>query len=92
MANAKMRKTLEAGGMVVAPGAYDVPTARLLQSIGFEYLYIGGNQSGLIEGIPEPFETVTLMSQVFLRERVSLTRWTGVLLILLGTTLVASRV
>ena len=64
MANSKMRRTLEAGGMVVAPGAYDVPTARLMQSIGFEYLYVGGNQSGVVMGIPEPFETVTLMADI----------------------------
>ena len=59
-----MRRTLESGGMVVAPGAYDVPTARLMQSIGFEYLYVGGNQSGVVMGIPEPFETVTLMADI----------------------------
>ncbi len=64
MANSKMRRTLESGGMVVAPGAYDVPTARLMQSMGFEYLYVGGNQSGVVMGIPEPFETVTLMADI----------------------------
>ena len=64
MANAKMRRTLEAGGMVVAPGAYDTSTARLIQSLGFEYLYVPGNQTGLAMGIPEPFETVTLLAEV----------------------------
>lgn len=64
MANSKMRRTLEAGGMVVAPGAYDTSTARLIQSLGFEYLYVGGNQTGIVNGIPEPLEDVTLLSEV----------------------------
>ncbi len=64
MANPKMRRTLEAGGMVVAPGVYDPSTARLIQAMGFEYLYIGGNQTGIANGIPEPLEDVTLLSHV----------------------------
>ena len=64
MANAKLRQTLEAGGMVVAPGVYDACTARLIQSLGFEFLYIGGNQTGIANGIPEPLEDVTLLSGV----------------------------
>jgi len=35
-----------------------------MQSIGFQYLYVGGNQSGVVMGIPEPFETVTLMADI----------------------------
>ena len=59
MANAKMRQTLELGGMVVAPGAYDIPTARLMQQLGFEALYVGGSQTGTVLGTTEPLTTVT---------------------------------
>ena len=64
MANAKMRQTLEQGGMVVAPGAYDTPTARLMQQLGFEALYVGGNQTGTVLGTTEPLTTVTQMADV----------------------------
>ena len=64
MANAKMRQTLELGGMVVAPGAYDIPTARLMQQLGFEALYVGGSQTGTVLGTTEPLTTVTQMADV----------------------------
>ena len=64
MANAKMRQTLEQGGMVVAPGAYDTPTARLMEHLGFDYLYVGGSQTGTVLGTTEPLTTVTQMADV----------------------------
>lgn len=64
MANPKMRQTLHNGGMVVAPGAYDVPTARLMQYLGFENLYVGGSQTGTVLGTTEPLTTVTHMADV----------------------------
>jgi len=64
MANPKMRQTLEQGGMVVAPGAYDTPTARMAQYLGFEYLYVGGNQTGTVLGMTEPLATPTHMADV----------------------------
>lgn len=64
MANAKLRQTLENGGMVVAPGSYDVPTARLAEELGFEFLYVGGNQTGTVLGTTEPLTTVTQMADV----------------------------
>ena len=64
MANAKMRQTLEQGVMVVAPGAYDTPTARLMQQLGFEALYVGGSQTGTVLGTTEPLTTVTQMADV----------------------------
>ena len=64
MANAKIRQTVEQGGMVVAPGAYDIPTARLMQQLGFEALYVGGSQTGTVLGTTEPLTTVTQMADV----------------------------
>ncbi len=64
MANPKLRQTLEKGGMAVAPGAYDIPTARLMQHLGFEYLYVGGSQTGTVLGTTEPLTTVTQMAEV----------------------------
>ena len=64
MANPTMRQTLAKGDMVVAPGAYDVPTARLMQYLGFENLYVGGSQTGTVLGTTEPLTTVTHMADV----------------------------
>lgn len=64
MANPKMRQTLAKGGMVVAPGAYNVPTARLVQDLGFEYLYVGGSQTGTALGWTEPMLTTTHMVEM----------------------------
>lgn len=64
MANPVLRQTLERGEMVVAPGAYDAISARLLQHMGFNALYVGGNQTGTVLGVTEPLTTVTQMAQV----------------------------
>ena len=64
MANPKLRQTLQKGEMAVAPGAYDVPTARLMRYLGFENLYVGGFQTGTVLGTTEPLTTVTQMADV----------------------------
>jgi len=64
MANGKMRRALEKGEMVVAPGAYNIPTARLAQDLGFEYLYVAGSQTGIVLGWTEPLLTTTHMVEM----------------------------
>jgi len=64
MANPKLRQTLQRGEMAVAPGTYDVPTARLMQYLGFENLYVGGFQTGTVLGTTEPLTTVTQMADI----------------------------
>jgi 2-methylisocitrate lyase-like PEP mutase family enzyme len=64
MPNPNMRRDLEAGRMVVAPGAYDVITARLFRHMGFKTLYIPGSQTGTVLGTTEPLTSLTQMAQV----------------------------
>ena len=66
---AAMRETLERGEMVVAPGAYDAITARLIRHLGFKALYIPGSQTGMVLGTTEPLTSLTEMAMV--GERVS---------------------
>ena len=64
MANPELRRTLERGEMVVAPGAYDAITARLLRHLGFKTLAVPGSQTGMVLGTSEPLTTVTQMAMV----------------------------
>ncbi len=64
MPNANLRRDLEAGRMVVAPGAYDAITARLFRHMGFRTLYIPGSQTGTVLGTTEPLTSLTQMAQV----------------------------
>ena len=64
MPNANLRRDLEAGRMVVAPGAYDAITARLFRHMGFKTLYIPGSQTGTVLGTTEPLTSLTQMAQV----------------------------
>ena len=64
MPNPNMRRDLEAGRMVVAPGAYDAITARLFRHMGFKTLYIPGSQTGTVLGTTEPLTSLTQMAQV----------------------------
>lgn len=43
--NEKFKKLIENPGIVVAPGVYDAIGARLVQKIGFDACYMGGNAS-----------------------------------------------
>jgi 2-methylisocitrate lyase-like PEP mutase family enzyme len=51
---AKLRQLLREPGMLVAPGAHDVMTARIVEAEGFEALYLGGfAASASMLGIPD---------------------------------------
>jgi len=64
MANPILRKQLENGEMVVAPGAYDAITARLFRHLGFGALAVPGSQTGMVLGTTEPLTTLTQMAMV----------------------------
>jgi len=64
MAVAAMRETLQKGGTIVAPGAYDAITARLMRYLGFKALYIPGSQTGMVLGTTEPLTSLTEMAMV----------------------------
>ena len=43
----KLRALMEGGRFIAAPGALDPFTARIIESIGFPAVYLGGNAMGL---------------------------------------------
>ena len=47
------------GDCLVAPGVYDPFSARIVEKLGFEALYLGGNALGLCLGVGQPFVTLT---------------------------------
>jgi len=50
----KFRELLQRDGMIVAPGACDALTARIVQAAGFEVCYMGGNGSvASMLGVPD---------------------------------------
>ncbi len=57
----KLRKLLATKELIVAPGAYDAFTARLIEGLGFSAVYAGGNATGTHLNIPEPFLSATDM-------------------------------
>jgi len=54
-----LRESLANGSLLVAPGVYDAYTARIVESLGFHALYLGGNALGLHLGVGQPFVTLT---------------------------------
>src|SRR5216683_644653 len=53
-ATAKLRQLLREPGMLLAPGAHDVMTARIVEAEGFQALYLGGfAASASMLGIPD---------------------------------------
>lgn len=54
-----LRGRLAGRNLLVAPGICDVFTARLVQGLDFEALYLGGNAIGLALGMGQPFVTLT---------------------------------
>ena len=54
-----LRARLNAGDQIVAPGAYDPISARLVQSLGFDTIYTGGYISGAHLAVTEPLMTMT---------------------------------
>lgn len=54
-----LRKLLAQQSLIVAPGAYDPYTARLIESLGFSAVYLGGNAMGSHLVVGEPLMTLT---------------------------------
>ena len=54
-----LKGRLTAGQTIVAPGAYDPISARLVQSLGFDTIYTGGYMSGAHLAVTEPLMTMT---------------------------------
>src|SRR5690606_29842091 len=51
---ARLAALLEEGGLIVAPGAYDVLTARLIEEMGFPAVYVSGYAVSLSAfGLPD---------------------------------------
>lgn len=64
-----LRQQIDAGQIVVAPGAYDPLSARLVQDTGFGSLYLGGYTTGAHLCTSEPLLTMT--EQVAVAERIA---------------------
>ena len=62
-----LRNRLASGQAIVAPGAYDPISARLVQSLGFDTIYTGGYVSGAHLAVTEPLMTMTEQVEVAAR-------------------------
>ncbi len=62
-----LKSRLTSGQSIVAPGAYDPISARLVQSLGFETIYTGGYMSGAHLAVTEPLMTMTEQVEVAAR-------------------------
>ena len=60
---ARFRELLRRDGMVVAPGAYDCITARLIERAGFDSVYMTGAGTAATLGYPD-FGLVTMSEMV----------------------------
>ncbi|HJN86799.1 MAG: isocitrate lyase/PEP mutase family protein [Dehalococcoidia bacterium] len=58
-ARSDLKNRLISGQPIVAPGAYDPISARLIQSLGFDTVYTGGYMSGAHLAVTEPLMTLT---------------------------------
>ena len=54
-----LKRKLQSGETIVAPGAYDPLSARLVQSLGFGAIYTGGYMTGAHLAVTEPLMTLT---------------------------------
>jgi 2-methylisocitrate lyase-like PEP mutase family enzyme len=59
-----LRGRLQRGETVVAPGAYDPLSARVVQALGFPAVYTGGYMTGAHTSITEPLLTLTEQVEV----------------------------
>jgi 2-methylisocitrate lyase-like PEP mutase family enzyme len=57
--SARFRSLLESGELIVAPGAYDALTARIIERTGFSAVYLGANALGIGRSKAQPFVTLT---------------------------------
>ncbi|MBI4504176.1 MAG: isocitrate lyase/PEP mutase family protein [Chloroflexi bacterium] len=55
----QLRRLLARGELIVAPGAYDAASARVIESLGFPAVYMGGNATGIHLCTTEPLTTLT---------------------------------
>src|SRR6185312_7809420 len=60
---ARFRELMRRDGMVVAPGAYDCITARLIERAGFDAVYMTGAGTAATLGYPD-FGLVTMSEMV----------------------------
>ncbi len=65
----QLRERLQRGETIVAPGAYDPISARVVQSLGFPAVYTGGYITGAHTTITEPL--LSLTDQVEVAEKVA---------------------
>jgi 2-methylisocitrate lyase-like PEP mutase family enzyme len=63
-ARSDLKNRLESGQTIVAPGAYDPISARVVQSLGFDTIYTGGYMSGAHLAVTEPLMTLTEQAEV----------------------------
>ena len=63
-ARSQLRARLTSGESIVAPGAYDPISARIVQSLGFPAVYVGGFISGAHLAVTEPLMTMTEQLEV----------------------------
>ena len=59
-----LRARLQRGETIVAPGAYDPLSARVVQALGFSAVYTGGYMTGAHTSITEPLLTLTEQVEV----------------------------
>src|SRR5438094_10558885 len=59
-----LRERIRQGGTIVAPGAYDPLSARVVQGLGFSAVYTGGYMTGAHTAIPEPLLTLPEQAEV----------------------------
>ena len=59
-----LRASLQNGETIVAPGAYDPLSARVVQALGFSAVYTGGYMTGAHTSITEPLLTLTEQVEV----------------------------
>ncbi len=60
----ELRTRLDRGETIVAPGAYDPISARIVQTLGFPAVYTGGYMSGAHLAVSEPLMTMTEQVEV----------------------------
>ena len=72
-ARSDLKQRLTSGDTIVAPGAYDPISARLVQSLGFDTIYTGGYMSGAHLAVTEPLMTMTEQVEVAARVARSVT-------------------
>jgi 2-methylisocitrate lyase-like PEP mutase family enzyme len=64
LVRSRLRAKLQHGEPIVAPGAYDPLSARVVQALGFSAVYTGGYMTGAHTSITEPLLTLTEQVEV----------------------------